>query len=62
MKMETRLRTLIKRMRTVQVVHTTGVIYIEVVVKGRLDHLNINVVLSRQTFLTSHPESISINP
>ena len=50
MKMETRVRMLIMRMRTVQVVHTTGVIYIEVVVKGRLDHLNINVVLSHQTF------------
>ena len=32
--------------RTVQVVDATGVIYIETVIEGRLDHLNRNVVIN----------------
>ena len=32
--------------RTMQVVDATGVIYIETVIEGRLDHLNRNVVIN----------------
>ena len=45
-----RMLRMMRRMITVEIVDTTGVIYVEVFVKGRLDHLSMNV-LTTQVFL-----------
>ena len=54
-RMRVRVRTRVMssrrgRLRTVQVVDTTGVVYIEMVIKSRLDHLRMDVVIT-QVFL-----------
>ena len=59
MRMMVRMLIRGERMRTVQVVDTTGVIYIETVIKCRLDHLSMNVVITQvflRVFLRFPPE------
>ena len=68
-KMETRVMVrkrvmLIRRgrLRTVQVVDTTGVVYIEMVIKSRLDHLRMDVVITQvflRVFLRSPSEHLN---
>ena len=50
------------RLRTVQVVNTTGVVYVEMVIKGRLDHLRMDVVITQvflRAFLRSPSEHLN---
>ena len=67
MRVRVRVRTRVMssrrgRLRTVQVVNTTGVVYVEMVIKGRLDHLRMDVVITQvflRAFLRSPPECLN---
>ena len=66
-RMRVRVRTRVMssrrgRLRTVQVVNTTGVVYVEMVIKGRLNHLRMDVVITQvflRVFLRSPSEHLN---